>query len=454
MIEISGLNALSDSGRAWSVAFFVTLALAISGFGANAVAGPAKAVGAMTCGASTCHSAEKPWPNSSVTQQEFVVWKQKDPHAKAYETLTGERAQSISRRLGLGDATQASLCLSCHSYTPEPEEIETTFDHTLGVQCEACHGKASEWLGVHQAGLYFYQRNVDEGMYPTTDAKKRAELCLSCHVGSQDKFVNHNMLAVGHPRLPFELGFYTWFSEGTPGKISNYSHFKVDDDYLQRKPWPFGVRVWAIGQAIQARTLLELLTDPKTGSNGAFPEFAFFECHSCHNAQVSGQGFQGTLGLPRLNDANLFFVEVAAGLVDPGLAASVRSDIDALRSAKGQGWPAIRAVAGRLKSRLDQLVARLDTHKYTVDDTRRAIREISAGAQRGVFSSYIAAEQAVLATGSLVDELERLRELTPQQTNAAQSAVSRGLAAFVSVDRYSQGELRAALRDVAAVTTQ
>lgn len=419
-----------------------------------ASADPAKAVGAMTCGSSTCHSAEKPWPNSSVTQQEFVVWTAQDPHAKAYQTLTGQRAQNISRQLGLGDATEARLCLSCHSYKPDSSEIETTFDHTLGVQCEACHGKASEWLGVHQTGLYFYQRNVDEGMYPTTDAKKRAELCLSCHVGSQDKFVNHRMLASGHPRLPFELGFYTWFNEGTPGKVSNYAHFTVDDDYLQRKPWPFGVRVWAIGQAVQAKTLLALLTDPETGTNGAFPEFAFFECHSCHNAEVDGDGFQGSLGLPRLNDANLFFVEVAAGLVDRNLAASIGQEIRALRSAKGQGWNSIRAVANRLKGRLDSLVQKLDAHKYDVDDTRQAIREISRGAQQGVFSSYIAAEQAVLAAGSLVDELERLQELTPQQSDAAQTAVSRGLAAFVSVDRYQSGELRAALRDVAAVTSQ
>ncbi|MEM9370074.1 MAG: multiheme c-type cytochrome [Pseudomonadota bacterium] len=417
-------------------------------------AGPAKAVGAMTCGSATCHSAEKPWPNSSVTQREFVTWKEKDPHAQAYKTLTTSRAQGIARKLGLGDATRADLCLSCHSYKPKPEEIETTFDHTLGITCEGCHGRASNWLGVHQAGLYFYQRNIDEGMYPTTDPSKRAELCLSCHVGSTEKFVSHKMLAVGHPRLPFELGFYSWFSEGTPGKVSNYAHFEVDDDYLQRKPWPFGVRVWAIGQAIQAKTLLDLLVDPNVGSNGAFPEFAFFKCHSCHNAQLSGPGSAGTLGLPRLNDANLFFVEVAASLVDRRLAGSIRAEIQALRSAEGQGWSSIRSVSRRLNGRLEQLISRLESHRYTVRDTQRAIKAISAGADRGVFSSYIAAEQAVLAAGSLVDEMEKLDELSPSQVTAAQSAISRGLAAFVSVDQYRSGEFRAAMSDVARITTQ
>ncbi|MBY8976272.1 hypothetical protein KHP62_10665 [Rhodobacteraceae bacterium NNCM2] len=419
-----------------------------------AVAEPAKAVGAMTCGSATCHSAEKPWPNSSVTQREFAVWQEKDPHAKAFQTLKGKRAQRISRKLGLGDASRAPLCLSCHSYNPDPEDIETTFDHTLGVSCEGCHGPASNWLGVHQAGLYFYQRNIDEGMYPTTDPRKRAELCLSCHVGTPEKFVDHRMLAVGHPRLPFELGFYSWFSEGTPGKVSNYSHFEVDDDYLQRKPWPFGVRVWAIGQAIQAKQLLSLLVHPKVGHNGAFPEFAFFKCHSCHNARLDGPGSAGSLGLPRLNDANLFFVEVAASLVDKRLASSIRSGIHALRSAEGQGWPEIRSAASRLNGQIEKLVVRLEGHQFTANDTRRALKAISAGARRGVFSSYIAAEQAVLAAGSLIDELEKLDELTPEQAIAAQSAISRGLAAFVSVDQYRSGEFRAAMSDVARIATQ
>ncbi|MEM7176274.1 MAG: multiheme c-type cytochrome [Pseudomonadota bacterium] len=416
-----------------------------------AKADPAKAVGAMTCGSATCHSAEKPWPNSSVTQREFVTWLEKDPHAKAFATLKGKPAQRISRKLGLGDATRAPLCLSCHSYNPAPEQIETTFDHTLGVSCEGCHGPASNWLGVHQAGLYFYQRNIDEGMYPTTDPRKRAELCLSCHVGTRDKFVDHEMLAVGHPRLPFELGFYSWFSEGTPGKVSNYAHFEVDDDYLQRKPWPFGVRVWAIGQAIQAKQLLSLLVDPKTGSNGAFPEFAFFKCHSCHNARVDGPGAAGTLGLPRLNDANLFFVEVAASLVDRRIASTIRADVQALRRAEGKGWPAIRSAAARLNGRLQQLVTRLEAHDFTPADTKRALKAIADGARRGVFSTYIAAEQAILAAGSLIDELEKLEELTPAQSDAAQSAIARGLASFISIDRYDARSFRAAMNDISRI---
>ena len=418
----------------------------------GAVAQP-KALGAATCGAATCHNASEPWPNSSVTQREYAVWAERDPHAKAYRTLTTAKARSIAGQLGLGTPTRAKLCLDCHSYNPPASQREETFDQTVGVGCEGCHGPAEKWLGVHSAGLYFYQRNVDEGMFPTTDPVKRAELCLSCHMGNSQKFVNHRMFAAGHPRLPFELGFYTWFSEGTPGRVADYAHFTVDDDYLQRKPWPFGVRVWTIGQAIQMRELMELMIDPKTGQNGLFPEFALFECHSCHNASLDGAQADGGAGVPRVNDANAFFVELSASLVDRNLAAQLRGDIANLRTSAGGSWDGMRAAARQLKNRLDRLVARLAAKDFTVNDTRRALRAIANAANRGVFEGYYESEQAVLAVGSLVDELEKLEELSPGQAVAAQGAVRKGLAAFTSVDRFNPGQLRAALSEAARIAT-
>lgn len=411
------------------------------------------ALGAESCGQSTCHSATNPWPNSSVSQREYVVWKEKDPHSKAYETLGTPRAVQIAQKLGLGSANKAPLCLSCHSYNPPSDQTEPGFDHTVGIGCEGCHGPSSGWIGVHQAGLYFYQRNVDDGMYPTTDPTKRAELCLSCHVGTQNKFVTHRMMSVGHPRLPFELGFYSWFSESTPGKPSNYAHFTVDDDYLQRKPWPFGAKVWAIGQTVQARQLLVLLTDPKVGNKGLFPEFAFFECQSCHGAELNGPGVVGTLGLPRLNDANLYFVQVAAGLVDPTLSAQLKADVARLRAAGGSSWPEILSASQALEGRLTRLLAVLQTHEFTPDDTRRALQAIADGARQGVFKTYAAAEQAVLAAGSLIDELEKLKELSPAAAISAQSAIRKGLAAFTSVESFRSADLNAALTEVARLST-
>lgn len=428
-----------------AIAAFV-LALGVSGSGS---ADTVKALGAVACGQSTCHSATTPWPNSSVTQREFVTWHEKDPHAQAYRTLQTTQAQAIARDLGYKSATSAKLCLDCHSLNVPPEKQEPTFDQTEGVTCEACHGLASEWIGVHQTGLYFYQRNIDEGMYPTTDPTARAELCLSCHMGTRDKFVNHRMFVAGHPRLPFELGFYTWFAEPRPGQVAGYAHFAVDDDYLQRKPWPFGLKVWSIGQAVQMRKLMQLMADPKTGQAGLFPEFAFFDCHSCHNASLSGKQADSQTGVPRINDAHAYFVELAASLVDRGLAAQLRDDIARVRGAANGSWDGMRAAARSLEGHLGQLIARLEAAEFDESDTRRALAALATAADRGVFNDYYEAEQAVLAAGSLVDELDKLEVLGPGKAVAAQAAIRKGLAAFVSVDDYRPRQVNAALGEAA-----
>lgn len=432
--------------HAWIAAAALTLGFA---FAMPVAAHDVTALGATTCGQSTCHSAEKPWPNSSVTQREFVTWSEKDPHAKSFQTLQTAKANQIARDLGFPSATSAKLCLDCHSFNISQKHREETFNQAEGVTCEACHGPASEWLGVHQAGLYFYQRNIDEGMYPTTHPTRRAELCLSCHMGTSEKFVDHRMFVAGHPRLPFELGFYTWFSEATPGRHAGYSHFKVDDDYLQRKPWPFGIRVWSIGQAVQMRKLMELMTDPKTGQEGLFPEFAFFECHSCHNTGLDGRNATSSTGVPRINDANAYFVQLAATLVDKSLANQLRSDIARVRGAAGGDWPGMRAAAGTLKNRLNLLVKKLEGRKFSDRDTRFALGQIAAAANRGLFKGYYDSEQAILAAGSLVDELDKLEVLAPGQAVAAQAAIRNGLGAFVSVDSYRPKQLRAALNEAA-----
>ncbi len=422
------------------------LALGVTG---AASADTVKALGATACGQSTCHSATTPWPNSSVTQREYVTWHDKDPHAQAYHTLQSKQARSIARNLGYRSATSAKLCLDCHSLNVPTSKQEATFDQTEGVTCEACHGLASSWIGVHQTGLYFYQRNLDEGMYPTTDPTARAELCLSCHMGTHDKFVSHRMFVAGHPRLPFELGFYTWFAEPRPGQVAGYAHFQVDDDYLQRKPWPFGVKVWSIGQAVQMRKLMQLMADPKVGQAGLFPEFAFFDCHSCHNASLSGKQADSRTGVPRINDAHAYFVELSASLVDKRLAAQLRDDIARVRGAANGSWDGMRAAARTLEGHLGQLIARLQATKFDQADTRRALRAIASAADRGVFSEYYEAEQAVLAAGSLVDELDKLEAMGPGKAVAAQAAIRKGLGAFVSVDTFRPGQVRAALDEAA-----
>src|SRR5262249_2697203 len=150
--------------------------------------------------------------------REFTIWAMHDPHAKAFEVLYGKRALQIEKNLKrLVDVTQArpecnKLCLNCHvlpGVEPLSEAGRTvprrhTFTYEDGVSCEACHGPAEKWLTKHYqkswGRLSAREKNV-LGMSDTKDLLARASLCVTCHIGTGDLEVNHDLIAAGHPRL-------------------------------------------------------------------------------------------------------------------------------------------------------------------------------------------------------------------------------------------------------------
>ena len=71
-------------------------------------------------------------------------------------------------------------------------------------------------------------------MYPTDQPVARAQLCLSCHFGTeQNKFVTHRIMGAGHPRMSFELDTFTAIQP---------AHYIADKDYAERKGAPNGVQ--------------------------------------------------------------------------------------------------------------------------------------------------------------------------------------------------------------------
>jgi hypothetical protein len=97
---------------------------------------------------------------------------------------------------------------------------------TEGVSCEACHGPATGWLGYHVTKDATHDESVKRGMYDTKDVVKRTDKCLTCHLGTSEKFVDHEMIAAGHPDLVFELEAFSaamprhWKERPTPTPTS------------------------------------------------------------------------------------------------------------------------------------------------------------------------------------------------------------------------------------------
>ena len=272
-------------------------------------------MGVASCAGSTCHGAVQPWQGSRVLQNEFITWQRKDKHAKAYQVLLNDRSKRIARNLGLEAAHTAKICLNCHADNPPQERQHRTFQIADGVSCEACHGGAGRWIGVHISAAATHQLNVENGLFPSDDPVNRARLCLSCHFGDETRFVTHRIMGAGHPRMSFELDTFTAIMP---------AHFKVDKDYRERKGSWDGVQTWAIGQAMAIGIVLDAMVDPKRGRDGIFPELVLFDCYTCHhrmsNLRWAPRASVGLgPGIPRISDANHLMLQIIAAQVDAPL---------------------------------------------------------------------------------------------------------------------------------------
>src|SRR5258705_8523353 len=180
----------------------------------------------------------------------------------------------MARILQLGvKAEEAPKCLACHTLYSSPEQKGRAFEISEGVSCENCHGPASAWLGPHTTRDWPHEKSVAAGMVDTRNAIHRTEKCLQCHLGTfaqaaakwpAEKFVDHEMIAAGHPDLYFELDSFSavmprhWKDprESAPGKPAEDSNWA-------------GVRDWSVGQAVQLRMAMERVAWRAEANDGA-----------------------------------------------------------------------------------------------------------------------------------------------------------------------------------------
>ena len=405
-------------------------------------------LGVVNCANSLCHGSVSPWKDSNILQNEYVTWSRVDKHAtRAYHVLLEERSQRIARNLGLKEpAHQAKLCLDCHAYNPPPAQRGERFKVTDGVSCEACHGPAETWIQAHVAPGASHADNVKRGLYPTNEPVAQAKLCLSCHFGNADKFVTHRMMGAGHPRMSFELDT---FSQTQP------PHFVVDADWRERKGNYDGVRVWAVGQALAAAELLDVLLDPRRSRDGLFPELVVFDCHACHHPMSDVRWSPRTNTSPgriRLNDANFLMLRQIVRVALPAEEANAfAQQVRALHQAvAGDGGDAIET-ARSLRASLDGIVARLARRNFTVEDLRAIAMGLVDDGRGGQFRDYAGAEQATMAVGSVLNFLARRGVVESRAANTAMDAL---LETVKSDERYRDAAFRQAMEKVAAVLSR
>ena len=356
-----------------------------------------KHMGVASCATSVCHGKLAPQPGKNVALNEYRVWTQEDRHSQAYRTLELPESKRIAANLGLASASTAKICLDCHADNIPSDKRGPKFQLSDGIGCESCHGGAEKWLDSHAAESATHKDNIARGMYPSEQPLKRAELCLSCHLGTKDKFATHTIMGAGHPRLSFELEAYT---------TNQPAHYIVDADYSQRKGKIEGMNLWITGQIENARRSLTLMQSGLFHADGMFPELAFYDCHSCHhpmdkirwNAQRAGVGIKpGTL---RLQSQNFVVLQAVTAVLEPAALNELVGMTNALIRAGQRDTVAVNASAKAMldwMSRRDSL-ARRQYSRAEVVNVRKMLIEYGATDKAG---DYAAAEQIVLGVESL-----------------------------------------------------
>ncbi|MGZ4732220.1 MAG: multiheme c-type cytochrome [Terriglobales bacterium] len=412
--------AASASVHFRRVAFF-SLALTMSAAAQNTPIG--KYNGPGGCASSSCHGSIQPRQVTRVAQNEYSIWAGQDKHARAYQVLSNDVSTRMARILNLKPPpSENPKCLACHALAVSPDMRAQTFDISDGVSCEHCHGPAAGWLGAHTVKDW-ETKTADQkgklGMWDLNDLAVRSHVCLHCHLGNEEKSVDHQMIAAGHPDLTFELNL---FSAVMP------RHWKDSESI----PW-FGTKEWSVGQSMQLRDGLQRLA--RRARSSTWPEYAELDCFACHHSLTAPKdswrqdvGYAGrTPGVPAWNAARFVVFRYAAAETDAATSSKLESEMVTLTSLMGQlsgDHEQIAASADRAANLVHSLAFALNSRSYDQAFTLQVMRKI-AGDGRGI------SQQGQRAAGQAAMSLDSL--FTVYRQNAKDSSQAEIQAAIKSL---------------------
>jgi Cytochrome c554 and c-prime len=406
---------------------------------ADVVASGYKHLGAATCASSVCHGKLTPQPDRDVALNEYRIWSHDDYHSRAFRDLSNPLSQSIAAKMGLASASTAKICLDCHADNVPATERGAKFQLSDGVQCEACHGGAEKWIETHTQKGVAHSDNVARGMYPSEQPLKRAELCVSCHMGTRDKYTTHVIMGAGHPRLRFELQVYTF---------NQPAHVQIDADYVQRKGRIDEMNLWITGQLENARRYLELLQSRLQVPDSFLPEFALYDCFSCHHPMDkqrwsrtrAGAGIQpGTL---RLQKCYLVMLQAVTEVLAPESLSELVTATDQLEKAGQTDSASVRASAQKLHDWVDAHDG-WSRRAYSADEIAKIRKSLLRYAAEDKTSDYAAAEQVVLGIDGLsraAGDHDRRNAAIDTLYNAVKSASGFDPTQFSGAARSVQGQ--------------
>jgi hypothetical protein len=277
-------------------------------------------------------------------------------------------------------------------------------------------------------------------MLETKSPVKTVELCLSCHLGNEQKTVDHELLAAGHPVLIFEL---ETFSALMP------AHWKPTD-----KPYS-SVQRWEISQAIALRESMKQLGRRAGGKAWeGWGEFSDFECSACHHnlavpSSRQERGYAGRAGVPPWDEARYAVLRNVVGAVGADHRKNLDTSIGLLKT-YAQNPLANRAavveVTSRIANLLNAVLPMIESQNVDGRLSNNLLRTVAGD------SSYLAdagSHSAIQATMA-VDVLYRAttRDRSAAQNAALNDQINKLYGLLQSESRYSADEFATELKKV------
>ncbi len=148
-------------------------------------------------GVATCKACHLPAKSGA----QFKLW-QTSPHAKAFETLQGDAAKAIGKKMGIEDPSASEKCLKCHvtAYGVDAKLRGPKLTMEEGVSCESCHGPGSAYKG-RKVMADIFAGTVDGAKFGLVEPTEK--VCVTCHneeSPTYKKFVYAERVAkIAHP---------------------------------------------------------------------------------------------------------------------------------------------------------------------------------------------------------------------------------------------------------------
>ena len=418
---------------------------------------PAKYIGPGSCAATSCHGSVRPVAGSRILQNEYSTWILQDKHSRAYSALTGEVGERMARILKLGSkAGEAPKCLACHALFTAPEQRGRAFELADGVSCENCHGPASAWLGPHTTKDWPHEKSVALGMADTRNVIHRTDRCLECHLGTKSKFVDHEMIAAGHPDLYFELDSFS---------VVMPRHWKVPRESAPGKPaedanWA-GVRDWSTGQAVQLRAELDRLVwrarNERYDKKDIWPEYSELSCFACHHSLGPAKdswrqehGYEGRRpGDPAWNSSRYAVFRLLARQIDSSNGQELDKQLLTVSSEMSKLNPdrtVVAAAASAAAPLAQQIAEHLAVMPYEQAITLRLLQRIADDAENIALADERAAEQAAMAMDALY--IAYAKDTKPANDAEVRAAINVLFQQVENPSAYNADQFAAALRRI------